>query len=240
MICTTRSYNKCKEQIEAFFVRHAPQIRLRYHYVQNMEDIITEQDARSMKNLIYKTIYATANCKDTGKLYLCLSGGRKTMSSDFQQAAYLFGCQAMIHILADWFVDFDLMQDPGKLCLETINKINPVIYSGRIMPDYISYRLQEEVLPQRYETGRTYIHDYDDTLILDEVEKMQESQEYLVQNYSNALLHREASSQFRALMMLAPQKLEQLKIVCSAKKTWIGCINYRKKTCIATWAALRM
>jgi|LSQX01.3.fsa_nt_gb adenosine deaminase len=211
MICTLGSYNRCKDEIESFMSQHAPDIKLCFHYIEDMEDIVTEADARSMKNLIYKTIYAAANDTDINKLYLCLSGGRKTMSSDFQQAAYLFGCQAMIHILADGYVDFDLSQKAQDISVSLINKINPVIYSGEIAPDYLSLLLEHNIGTQRHEVGRYNIHDKKDTQVLDEVERLQKNQKNLVQNYSKSLINREASTQFRALMMLSPKVLATLK-----------------------------
>jgi len=52
-----------------------------------------------MGDLIYKTVLtAKKECKQ-GKLILSLSGGRKTMSADMQEAGNIFGCDAMLHVV---------------------------------------------------------------------------------------------------------------------------------------------
>ncbi len=79
---------------------HEMQMAMEFHYLEDMVDINSESDARAMRNLIYNLVYLTRLNDLKGDLYLCLSGGRKTMSSDIQQAANIFGCKAMLHVLA--------------------------------------------------------------------------------------------------------------------------------------------
>jgi len=213
MICTQRSYNKCKDQVVQFVETHQLKLKLQFHYIELMEDIVSETDALVMKNLFYKLIYL-ANISDKQQdLILCLSGGRKTMSSDMQEAAYLFGCKAMVHILADGYVDFDLLADPAQIPAEIINRINPVIYSKDIRATHVL-----EQVKHRYAQGiefnqdlLTIVHKPGNMEFLDLVEEVKKQQNNLAQNFGEQLSFRETSSHFHALMLLPKKTLTQLK-----------------------------
>lgn len=69
----------------------------------------TPQEVLLMRSLIYKVVL---NAKDiSSKLYLSLSGGRKTMSADMQEAGNLFGCTAMFHIVDKTGIPRDMMNE---------------------------------------------------------------------------------------------------------------------------------
>lgn len=64
-----------------------------------LEDLATDADCRLMTEVIFRvTLHAKAAAKD-GKLILSLAGGRKTMSSDLQRAASVFGCHKLLHVI---------------------------------------------------------------------------------------------------------------------------------------------
>lgn len=214
MICTQRSFRICRQQVCEFFERFDPDIMLHFHYIEGMEDLITEADSRAMRSLIYRLVFEAASESPAGHLYLCLSGGRKTMSSDIQQAANLFGCRAMIHVLAQGNVKFDLDVNPETISPDKINLVNPVIYSAGIPSGYMKHEMQKALLWQA-ETNIQDLeckHGAEDTLYLDLVEAIQEGQSNLAQNFVERLEYREASSQFHALMLLSPEQLLQLKL----------------------------
>ena len=74
---------------------------IRLFVLQGVNDITNDDEAFQYRDLAYKVIaYARQQC-DGGRLYLSLACGRKTMSADFQEAAYCFGCDALIHVLGD-------------------------------------------------------------------------------------------------------------------------------------------
>lgn len=74
---------------------------IRLFILQGVSDITNDDEAFQYRDLAYRVIaYARQQC-DGGKLYLSLACGRKTMSADFQEAAYCFGCDALIHVLGD-------------------------------------------------------------------------------------------------------------------------------------------
>lgn len=74
---------------------------IRIFILKGVADIENMHNALGFRDLAFRVI---ANAKREcagGKLYISLACGRKTMSADFQDAAYNFGCDAMIHILGN-------------------------------------------------------------------------------------------------------------------------------------------
>jgi|GEM_PF-989115 len=71
--------------------------------LNNTYDINNVQNEIAFQNLVYYAyIKAIIECKFNnvpGKIYTCIAAGRKTMSSDLQKAAFLFGCDGNFHIL---------------------------------------------------------------------------------------------------------------------------------------------
>jgi adenosine deaminase len=66
--------------------------------LEKLEDLTTELECRQMSDFIYRTVLKAREVVCDGQLILSLAGGRKTMSSDMQRAADLFGCNALIHV----------------------------------------------------------------------------------------------------------------------------------------------
>lgn len=52
-----------------------------------------------MKEAILRIMLHASDCSRDGRLILSLAGGRKTMSSDMQFAASVFGCHALLHVI---------------------------------------------------------------------------------------------------------------------------------------------
>lgn len=75
--------------------------RIRLWVLKGIIDISNAHEADEFHDLTLKILaFAREKCKG-GKLFLSLACGRKTMSADIQDAAYCFGCDAMIHILGE-------------------------------------------------------------------------------------------------------------------------------------------
>lgn len=76
-------------------------VRIRTWILQGVEDINTIEDAESFHDLVLRVVAFALTKLQGGKLFLSLACGRKTMSADMQDAAYCFGCHALLHILGD-------------------------------------------------------------------------------------------------------------------------------------------
>ena len=94
-------------------VADLPIIKL-YSY-SDLIELNTLEEIPSMRDLVYRTVLHARGATKGGKLYLSLAGGRKNMSADMQDAAYLFGCDALLHLMdnrdtsikeqREWFKD---------------------------------------------------------------------------------------------------------------------------------------
>ena len=135
------------------------------------------------------------------------------MSSDIQQAAYLFGCKAMIHILAEGDVSFNLSAAPEDIEPAVINKINPVLYQKDIPASKLAELIEEEKVyfPEPKIKGNEYIYSDSETKFLNQVEELQTKQDNLTINYYTKLRYSEPSSNFQILHLLNPKKIQELK-----------------------------
>jgi len=72
---------------------------LRIWQVKDAGQLADEKECRSMAEAIHRIVLAASFRTGEGRLLLSLAGGRKTMSSDIQNAAGLFGCSALLHVI---------------------------------------------------------------------------------------------------------------------------------------------
>jgi adenosine deaminase len=70
--------------------------------VANSDDLGTEAECSHMKEAILRIVLHTCEQSRNGRLILSLAGGRKTMSSDMQFSASVFGCHALLHGIDHW------------------------------------------------------------------------------------------------------------------------------------------
>jgi len=75
----------------------APTIRI--WAPESVEDLASQTEVDAMRELIWRlALYATEQ-RGLDNVCYCLAGGRKTMSSDLQQAASLFGGRQLLHLI---------------------------------------------------------------------------------------------------------------------------------------------
>ena len=211
LICTQTSYQAVRDPLHKWIQRHKLQIEVFYHYPRGIEEMKGNHELRAMRNLVFSLIHGL---RQKGMpLYLSLTGGRKTMSSDVQQAATLFGYDALIHILAEGQISFDLLADPRKLDGETVSKITPAVYSAHYTEGSMIYlqAVGEELYPHCEKKGNALCYDDEDTRFLDEIETQQRRSEYLAYHFYLGTTRAEIISNFRALQTLPPKRVEQLK-----------------------------
>lgn len=75
---------------------------VRIFVLKDIPDITSKNQADAFHNMAMKVVaFAKSKVRNSGgKLLISLAGGRKTMSSDLQDAAYCFGFDALLHILS--------------------------------------------------------------------------------------------------------------------------------------------
>jgi adenosine deaminase len=64
-----------------------------------LEDLSSAEDCRIMEEAIMRLCLAASEATCGGRCYHSLAGGRKTMSSDLQKAAFVFGSDGLLHVI---------------------------------------------------------------------------------------------------------------------------------------------
>ena len=87
-----------KETLDYFCKNNHQNITTRL-FVLPFTDITTKEHADMAKELVLRLVYKAKKASDT--VFISLTGGRKTMSSDLYFAGSLFGCNGFIHVLSN-------------------------------------------------------------------------------------------------------------------------------------------
>ena len=159
---------------------------IRLFVLDGVDDIVSEEDALHYRDLAFRVIaHARMQCEG-GRLYLSLACGRKTMSADIQEAAYCFGCDALIHVLGNKKTD----AYPLNL--------------GRISPNEVLRGLKKA-----HFTNEEVVKSKPDTGFLAEVNRMKKEAQHFFTTYY--LSEKETRSNFHILYTLPPSKIDLLK-----------------------------
>ncbi|MDD4029786.1 MAG: CRISPR-associated ring nuclease, partial [Caldisericia bacterium] len=174
--------------------------KIRLFILAKVDDIKSEQAAEQFHDLTLRVVnFAKTQTKQTnGNLYLSLAGGRKTMSADMQDAAYCFGCNAIIHIIGDNVTPKDGEILSGK----DAAKIVPIIL-GATQPNAALYDCEE----QSFE-DKEIIKFAGQVDFLDKIRAKQKTSQFFYTSYYSEQSNR---SNFRILYTLAPEKIEKIK-----------------------------
>ncbi|GHT28355.1 hypothetical protein FACS18942_08700 [Planctomycetales bacterium] len=198
---------------------HCP---LRVIVCSGVKEFGSQGDADKMRSLIYRVVLkaAAATKESGGKLFLSLSGGRKTMSADMQEAGNLFGCDAMIHIvdrkgLPRTMKDDDLLSAAGKYQ----NDFMPVIVGEEYPPHFIviggDIPLRTSDYPLPWNESSDYFQRVDfveNDLLGLELQQRKKDSEQLYSNFYNSLKSGMSGRDiFRKLYFLHPDILRKLK-----------------------------
>ena len=127
LICTHGEY--AYKAIEKFYewlgyidgLVELPEIKLLS--LEKIEDLTSEEECRQMSDFIYRVVLQALEYSSNGHLVLSLAGGRKTMSSDMQRAADLFGCDALIHMASNNFPKIEPSDFTEELDEKTANEL---------------------------------------------------------------------------------------------------------------------
>lgn len=177
--------------------------------LKSIEDILDKIHCDYMTDLIYRVVLrATQEVESIDDLFLSLTGGRKTMSADMQEAGNIFGCRAMLHVIDKGKIDRDapLLNNEH---LEYGKYFTPIVTYVDKKPSSIVYLptdLRED--PQFYvNEGSTT----SSTFLIKEVKKRQKMQASIALNFYQDLSKKDKNSNFHLLYSLEPQKIKQLK-----------------------------
>ncbi|SLM28433.1 putative Adenosine deaminase [Desulfamplus magnetovallimortis] len=205
---------------------------LKIWQVEGTEDLSSEDECRKMSEAIHTMVHGASQYSEGGKLFLSLTGGRKTMSTDLQKAAAWFGCQAMIHVVdnpsikgspvpSKMDVDDFLRPIPaeyGELITPfVVDKFppNPVLsISKKELPVLAKAMLQEassDLLSNLENPVQMLLRVNPDLPLTNTLDKRQSDAGYLMCNYTNTMLQGETVTNFLALYSLPEDTIKALK-----------------------------
>ncbi len=160
-------------------------VHIRIFVLDGVDDIVNEDDARAFHDLLLRVVAYAHQQNVGGKLYLSLACGRKTMSTDMQDAAYIFGCDNLLHVLGDK------------------KEASHPMLMGSVPPNE-AIRVQnvefDSDLVLRCKPSTSFLNDVE--------EQKQQSQHFYTSYY---LDEKETRSNFHILYTLPPSKIKQLK-----------------------------
>lgn len=165
------------------------------------------EECRFMTELIYRAVLYAQDSVAGGAVLLSLAGGRKTMSADIQQAAHIFGCQALLHVVDNGKTPkFQPENLREPLLPEIAETVSPIMICGTIQASHILHA----AAPDRIMALNFPITEFQATTLLNTVERRQQNAAALLFNYRRQLIGGERTN-FRQLYALAPEVIEKLQ-----------------------------
>ncbi|MGD9732070.1 MAG: CRISPR-associated ring nuclease [Desulfamplus sp.] len=201
---------------------------LRIWQVDDTNNLATEEECQRMYEAIHTIVFHARHCSKNGKLFLSLTGGRKTMSTDLQNAATWFGCEAMIHVVDNPsslggvkpselnVKDFltPLKAEYGDLFTPFIvgkYAVNPILSIAKSGNGALSGGVNRYPVPYTSAVESVNLSVDSSFPLITTLEKLQADAGYLICNYTNTMLQGESQTNFLALYSLPEQKIEELK-----------------------------
>lgn len=181
----------------------------------NISELSNDKECKVMRDLIYRLVL-TAVSSDN-QWHISLAGGRKTMSADIQQAAFLFGCSPLLHVVdvqSNWsneLRDLKPQEMAQPLKKELAELINPIVISSKMDISSI-IEMELKSLKKRYGLPCSDInHVENSTGLADMIEQMQIKAFDLQKNYREKHISQDKYGNFHELYLYPPHFLEKLK-----------------------------
>ena len=189
--------------------------------IKGLCDIHSVDDCRKMKNLIYGTVLKAHEEAAGGQVILSLAGGFKTMSSDMQNAAQIFGCQALLHVFMETSKDgsrtglkTDSKTGFGEevyqaISSEKVKSIQPIVVSGKKQKaEYLN--IAKDITSEKYSVSYDLATDID--FLLDKrLDDLQNQAESVLSNFTQMEGCSIGQENFQALFRLHPLLIDKLR-----------------------------
>jgi adenosine deaminase len=207
---------------------------LRFWQVSETDNLSSEEECKKMTEAILRLVLHASEQTSglhtdqaQSQLLLSLAGGRKTMSSDMQFAANIFGCHALLHVIDNngynKLKDYTPKQFTQPLP-ETLYDVVTPIFIGQYNrnplldldkdDDYGSREMR--IISANYAidipkpSGIANISTRS-PILLEEIERRQREAAFLIGNYFSNLIQSENTANFLAIYSLPPEIVQYLK-----------------------------
>lgn len=176
--------------------------RTRRFILEGIKDIDSNEAADAFHDMVLRVVrYAHERAGSDGHVWLSLAGGRKTMSSDLQDAAYCFGCDALLHVISTSYSRITL-QSGLPMSEESAGLVLPISL-GRIQANPALKDLEAD----QFGYDRV-VYVNPDTGMLERVRRRLEESRHFFSTY---YLERDDRRNFPILYTLSPERIEELK-----------------------------
>ncbi len=183
-----------------------------FSYKQLVE-LNTIEEIDLMADLVYRVTLHANHQAGRGKVYLSLAGGRKNMSANIQSAGQVFGCDALIHVMAKDDID-------KKFAIQNINSFvdtpgeevacfYPMVLQGRIASAPFLY-VEPRIAPDDFPLNETVTQEGNLSL-LKEIRSRQQQAANSLFSLHHQLNRNDPQNSFMAFQMLHPAVIERLK-----------------------------
>ncbi|MFZ5952058.1 MAG: CRISPR-associated ring nuclease [Candidatus Rifleibacteriota bacterium] len=188
-------------------------------------DLTTQQETDLMREMIWRLALMASEQRGSENVCFCLAGGRKTMSSDLQQAATLFGASQLLHLIETATLS-DQLRKPepeifaGELSKEDAMLFRPVIIGRDLNKAEIlefkgekdgqtinSERFPIQMAPSNGEAFQVQL----DNDLQKTIEERKKRARNLLFNYARTLGQTNVGQPFQALNVLPHFLIEKLK-----------------------------
>ena len=199
--------------------------KLRIFICDDVDSFENQDEILKMRSLIYRVVLA--GTERSKQLYLSLSGGRKTMSADMQEAGNLFGCNAMIHVVdKDFYKNQELQKKMREDTLlnapskEYSSYFVPLVVNSNLKPSLVICADTERICSKDFPLEYTENQELVQTIVYSEdrslekaIQKRKERSTQLYANFYGMISGDKDSKRnlFRKLYFLHPDILRKLK-----------------------------
>lgn len=190
--------------------------KLQVFVCKGVNGFVNEDEIIKMRSLIYRIVLHGSAISST--MYLSLSGGRKTMSADMQEAGNLFGCDAMLHVVdiqrvPDEIKNDQLLDVPRR---EFSDYYIPLMVNKKTAPNLIvagdTERVTSEKYPLALDSGKNVHYMDEDCGLEREIQRRKEHSSQVYTNFYKRINSSESHKRdlFRKLYFLHPDILLKL------------------------------
>jgi adenosine deaminase len=223
IITTTGRVNPEVQKVKNWHALLAQPLRLKIWQVAGTDDLGSEAECIRMKEAILRVVLHASECSRDGRLILSLAGGRKTMSSDMQFAASIFGCHALLHVIDHSEFSKSLMEYASRDFLVPIpevssNAVTPLV-TGRYVRNSLMDMNHDGNPPVRAadypidwpDSEKAASLAFSDFSLTEAIRNRLKNAEFLSSNYTHSLMISDKGTNFLALYHLSPLVIEDLK-----------------------------
>jgi adenosine deaminase len=196
---------------------------LRLWEAENTIALTSRHECRHLRELIFRACLTASEQVGNGQLVLSLAGGRKTMSADLQAAGALFGCAALLHVIAREPLPEELRKGGPEFFATALpsglsEAVLPLVVGSGRRSELLDVRLDHRgnVTTSRFplpvpQNEESLIWPSPDEWLCDETVERENAGSRLLGNFLASLSQTEHHENWRGLYRLPPARIDELR-----------------------------